>query len=433
MALNSIAMNILLIGSGGREHALAWKLGQSKRTKKLYISPGNGGTAESGENVSINISDFLELKSFLIEKNINLVVVGPEQPLVDGLADQINQDTELQKVKVFGPQKMGAQLEGSKAFSKEFMKRHNIPTAGYGTFKGNQLAEAYSFLETLKPPYVLKADGLAAGKGVLIINDIEEAKVELAEMFNGKFGAASQQVVIEEFLDGIEMSAFVITNGRDYVLLPEAKDYKRIGEGDKGLNTGGMGCVSPVPFAKGEFMKKFEQKVIQPTINGLAQEGIPYTGFIFVGLMNVKGEPYVIEYNVRMGDPETEVVLPRIQSDLVEVINTCFEGDLSKIKLEVMDETALTIMAVSGGYPGSYEKGKHIRFDHLPQSGIYFHAGTKADGDEFYTSGGRVIACTGFGKSIERAKNQALDMVNAVKFEGKYYRKDIGDDLMELF
>ena len=425
-------MNILLLGSGGREHALAWKMAQSKLTKKLYIAPGNGGTEEVGENVSLNISNFEETKRFLISKKISLVVVGPEQPLVDGFADNLANDLELNHINVIGPKKLGATLEGSKDFSKQFMFRNGVPTAAYQSFTKSTLSEGLAFLETLKPPYVLKADGLAAGKGVLILDDLAEAKQELTSMFDGKFGEASNTVVIEEFLDGIELSVFVVTDGKDYVILPEAKDYKRIGEGDKGLNTGGMGAVSPVPFAKGGFLQKVEEKVIKPTINGLAKDGIEYKGFIFFGLIKVNNEPYVIEYNVRMGDPETEVVIPRIQSDLVALFDACGKGTLKNYKLEVMDETALTIVAVSGGYPGNYEKGKLISGIRDAQAGIYFHAGTKSEGDDLVTSGGRVIACTGFGNTLVKAKNNALTMVNSLKFQGKYYRKDIGNDLEGL-
>lgn len=425
-------MNILLLGSGGREHALAWKMAQSKLTKKLYIAPGNGGTEEVGENISLNISNFEETKRFLISKNISLVVVGPEQPLVNGFTDNLANDLELNHINVIGPKKIGATLEGSKDFSKQFMFRNGVPTAAYQSFTKSTLSEGLAFLETLKPPYVLKADGLAAGKGVLILDDLAEAKQELTSMFEGKFGEASNTVVIEEFLDGIELSVFVVTDGKDYVILPEAKDYKRIGEGDKGLNTGGMGAVSPVPFAKGEFLQKVEEKVIKPTINGLAKDRIEYKGFIFFGLIKVNNEPYVIEYNVRMGDPETEVVIPRIKSDLVALFDACAKGTLANYKLEVMDETALTIVAVSGGYPGNYEKGKLISGIRDAQAGIYFHAGTKSDGDDLVTSGGRVIACTGFGNTLVKAKNNALTMVNSLKFQGKYYRKDIGYDLEGL-
>jgi phosphoribosylamine---glycine ligase len=425
-------MNILLLGSGGREHALAWKMAQSKLTKKLYIAPGNGGTEEVGENISLNISNFEETKSFLISKKISMVVVGPEQPLVDGFADKLANDSELNHINVIGPKKIGATLEGSKDFSKQFMFRNGVPTAAYQSFTKSTLNEGLAFLETLKSPYVLKADGLAAGKGVLILDDLAEAKQELTSMFEGKFGEASNTVVIEEFLDGIELSVFVVTDGKDYVILPEAKDYKRIGEGDKGLNTGGMGAVSPVPFAKGAFLQKVEEKVIKPTINGLAKDGIEYKGFIFFGLIKVNNEPFVIEYNVRMGDPETEVVIPRIKSDLVALFDACGKGTLNNYKLEVMDETALTIVAVSGGYPGSYEKGKLISGIRDAQAGIYFHAGTKSDGDDLLTSGGRVIACTGFGNTLVKAKNNALTMVNSLRYQGKYYRKDIGNDLEGL-
>ena len=425
-------MNILLLGSGGREHALAWKIAQSKLTKKLYIAPGNGGTEEVGENISLNISNFEATKRFLISKKISLVVVGPEQPLVDGFADNLANDLELNHINVIGPKKLGATLEGSKDFSKQFMFRNGVPTAAYQSFTKYTLNEGLAFLESLKAPYVLKADGLAAGKGVLILDDLAEAKQELTSMFDGKFGDASNTVVIEEFLDGIELSVFVVTDGKDYVILPEAKDYKRIGEGDKGLNTGGMGAVSPVPFAKGEFLQKVEEKVIKPTINGLAKDRIEYKGFIFFGLIKVNNEPFVIEYNVRMGDPETEVVIPRIQSDLVALFDACGKGALNNYKLEVMDETALTIVAVSGGYPGNYEKGKLISGIKDAQAGIYFHAGTKSQGDDLVTWGGRVIASTGFGNTLVKAKNNALTMVNSLRFQGKYYRKDIGSDLEGL-
>lgn len=426
-------MNILLIGSGGREHALAWKIAQSKHTKKLFIAPGNGGTTEVGQNIQLNVSNHQEVIDFLLNNQIDLVVVGPEQPLVEGLVDAIELTPETQHIFVVGPNKNGAQLEGSKDFSKEFMQRHQIPTAKYKTFTQNTLEEGFTFLETLTPPYVLKADGLAAGKGVLILNNLNEAKEELKNMLSGKFGKAGNKVVIEEFLDGIELSVFVLTDGENYTILPEAKDYKRIGEGDKGLNTGGMGAVSPISFAQGDFMQKVEDEIIKPTIKGLQQDNIFYKGFIFFGLIKVNHQPMVIEYNARMGDPETEVVIPRIKSDLVEMFLACKNKSLHQYKLEVIPETAVTIVAVSGGYPESYEKGKTIKGADKAQSGIYFHAGTELVDEALLTSGGRVIACTGFGNTLNKARNNALVLTEKIQFQGKYFRSDIGVDLESLF
>ena len=422
-------LNILLLGSGGRESALAWKISQSPRTARLFIAPGNGGTEAYGKNVALSPLDFDAVKAFVADHNIDMIVVGNEDPLVAGIYDYFAADPVL----VVGPSKAGAALEGSKDFAKQFMVRHNIPTARYESFTADSLEDGYRFLETLQAPYVLKADGLAAGKGVLIINDLDEAKKALAEMLGGMFGASSATVVIEEFLSGIECSVFVLTDGEGgYRILPVAKDYKRIGEGDTGLNTGGMGAVSPVPFADKVFMDKVEQRIVLPTIKGLKEEGIVYRGFIFLGLINVGGEPMVIEYNVRMGDPETEVVMPRIASDIVDLLEGAAKGDLAEIPAEQDPRTAVTVMAVSGGYPGSYAKGLEITGELAPTESILFHAGTRRDADgRLLTSGGRVIAATSYGENIADALAKSYKAVEALDYEGKYFRRDIGQDLMK--
>ncbi len=427
-------MNLLIIGSGGREHAFAWKLSQSKKIKNLYIAPGNAGTASVGKNVDIAATDFESIKKFVLENNINMVVVGPEDPLVKGIHDFFLNDVELKNIPVIGPQKDGAQLEGSKDFSKQFMVRHNIPTARYETFTKEILAEGLKFLETLEPPYVLKADGLAAGKGVVIPTTLEEAKKELTEMLaNAKFGNASAKVVIEEFLQGIELSVFVLTDGNSYKILPAAKDYKRIGEGDTGLNTGGMGAISPVPFADENFIKKVESLVIIPTINGLKKEGINYKGFIFIGLMNCDGNPSVIEYNVRMGDPETEAVLPRIKSDLLDLFQGVANSNLHEKTFEVDSRFATTVMLVAGGYPEEYKKGDEITGLENIKDSIVFHAGTKHNETAVVTNGGRVMAITSFGNTMNEALQKSFSNAEKINYKGKYYRKDIGKDLEKYF
>lgn len=427
-------MKILVLGSGGREHALAWKIAQSERVSKVYVAPGNAGTASVGENIQINIADFQAIKDVVLKNEIEMVVVGPEQPLVDGIVDFFKQDVDLKDVKIVGPDKNGAQLEGSKAFAKRFMEKYGIPTAACFTVTAENLNEGLEYLSTLEAPYVLKADGLAAGKGVLILNDLEEARTELKEMLSGKFGTASAKVVIETFLKGIEVSMFVLTDGKDYVILPEAKDYKRIGDGDMGLNTGGMGAVSPVPFVTPDFVEKVETCIIKPTIEGLKAENIDYKGFIFLGLMNCGGDPYVIEYNVRMGDPETEGVMTRIDSDFAELLDACAKGKLAEAHYQSSPETSVTVMLVSGGYPEAYKKGMIINgLDNVCSCCVVAHAGTKFDAEgRVVTSGGRVIAVTAHGKDIDEARTKAYRNVEKIKFEGMNFRHDIGLDLMNL-
>ena len=423
-------MTILLLGSGGREHALAWKILQSKKCSQLFVAPGNAGTETIAKNINISPTDFEAIKNFAIQEKVEMVVVGPEDPLVAGIYDFFKNDESLKHIPVIGPSKTGAQLEGSKEFAKEFLVKNNIPTAAYGSFTKETLAKGQEFLETLAPPYVLKADGLAAGKGVLIIQDLEEAKTELANMLVGeKFGQASSKVVIEEFLDGIELSCFVLTDGKNYKILPTAKDYKRIGEGDTGLNTGGMGAVSPVPFADDILLEKIENRIVKPTIAGLQKDGIEYKGFVFIGLINVKNEPMVIEYNVRMGDPETEVVIPRLKSDLVELFLAVAEEKLDEVALEIDSRSATTIMVVSGGYPEDYEKGKVISGIETVSESIVFHAGTKMADGQIVTNGGRVLAVTSYGDNFQEAIQKSYQNIEKLKFEKMYFRKDIGFDL----
>jgi len=424
-------LRVLLLGGGGREHAIAWKIAQSELLDELFVAPGNGGTQAVATNLGFGDSDFDSMKEAIIAHGIDMVVVGPEAPLVKGIREFIEGDAAIGHVKIVGPGKVGAQLEGSKSFSKQYMQRQGIPTARFGEFDAAQLADAKAFLDGFNPPYVLKADGLAAGKGVLIIDDKEEAKRALDEMLvGGKFGEAGAKVVIEEFLAGIELSVFALTDGTDYVLLPEAKDYKRIGEGDAGLNTGGMGSISPVPFAKGAFMEKVIAKIVDPTIQGLKAEGIDYNGFLFVGLMNVDGEPFVIEYNCRMGDPETESVVPRIKSDLLSLLWKCGNAMLAGEELVVDDRTATCVMAVSGGYPEAYEKGKKITGLDQVSDSLVFHAGTEEVDGAIVSSGGRVIAFTSFGNTMAEALEQSYESLSKVHFDKMYYRRDIGFDLV---
>ncbi len=423
-------MNILILGSGGREHTFAWKINQSQHCNNLYVAPGNSGTTEIASNININVTDFEAIKKHVIEKNIDMVVVGPEDPLVKGIHDFFLSDDALKNVAVIGPEKAAAELEGSKEFAKEFMYRHNIPTAAYQSFDATNLEEGFAFLESLKPPYVLKADGLAAGKGVLILNDLDEAKLELKNMLvDAKFGSASSKVVIEEFLDGIEFSCFVLTDGKNYKILPTAKDYKRIGEGDTGLNTGGMGAISPVSFVNDALMQKVEERIVRPTILGLQKDNLPYKGFVFIGLIKVGDDPKVIEYNVRMGDPETEVVLPRLKNDLVELFQAVGNQTLDTLDIEIDDRAATTVMLVSGGYPEAYEKGKEISGLESIEDSIVFHAGAKQENGKVVTSGGRVMAITSYGNTYNEALKKSYQNIDKLHFDKMNYRKDIGFDL----
>src|SRR5690554_36139 len=423
-------MNILVLGSGGREHTFAWKIKQSAKCDKLFVAPGNAGTAQIAENLPISANDFEAIKKAVLSNDIQMVVVGPEDPLVLGIYDYFQQDEVLKNISVIGPSKAAAQLEGSKEFAKEFMIRHGVPTAKYDSFTAETAEQGCEFLTSLQPPYVLKADGLAAGKGVLIIDNLEEAQTELRNMLlNAKFGEASTKVVIEEFLSGIELSCFVLTDGKSYKILPTAKDYKRIGEGDTSLNTGGMGAISPVPFATDDFLQKIENKIVKPTIEGFAKDGLEYKGFVFIGLMKVGEEPYVIEYNVRMGDPETEVVLPRLKSDLVDIFEAIAEEKLSEKKLEIDERTATTVMLVSGGYPEDYEKGKVITGIEMVKDSIVFHAGTTLKNDEILTNGGRVLAVTSYGKDFKEALEKSYQSIEKIHFDKQYFRTDLGFDL----
>ncbi len=421
----------MILGSGGREHALAWKISKSKLSDNLYIAPGNGGTSIEGINIPLNINDFKEVKDCVLKKSIDLVIVGPEEPLVNGIVDFFKEDNDLKKIKIFGPGKSGAKLEGSKDFSKEFMFRNNIPCGKSETFNKDTLENGFKFLENISSPYVLKADGLAAGKGVLILDDLEEAKKELSNMIlKEKFGEASKNVLVEEFLDGIEVSVFAITDGKNYVILPQAKDYKRIGEGDSGPNTGGMGAVSPVSFADKEFMKKVEDQVIKRTVDGIQKENLDYKGFIFAGLMNVEGNPYVIEYNVRMGDPETQVVIPRIKNDLLAIIIDCLESNLEDDTLDIDDRFVTTVILAANGYPNNYNKGDEIGNLSEENNTKIFHAGTKSLEDKILSNGGRVLACTGFGKGINEALTNSYKIAKKISWNNKYFRNDIGKDLI---
>ncbi len=423
-------MNILILGSGGREHTFAWKIAQSPKCNELYVAPGNSGTANVATNVDISETDFAAIKELVLDKNIELVVVGPEAPLVAGVHDYFLNDEDIKHVSVIGPQKEAAELEGSKEFAKKFLYRHNIPTAAYESFTKETVENGYAFLETLNPPYVLKADGLAAGKGVVILNDLGEAKAELKSMLvDAKFGNASAKVVIEEFLDGIELSCFVLTDGKNYKILPTAKDYKRIGEGDTGLNTGGMGAVSPVPFATEEFLNKIEERIVKPTIKGFTKDNLPYVGFVFIGLIKVGNDPKVIEYNVRMGDPETEVVLPRLKNDFVEILQAMANGTLDTINIEIDERAATTIMLVSGGYPEAYEKGKEITGIEAIKNSIPFHAGAQLKDGKVVTSGGRVMAITSYGNTYQEAIKKSYQNIEKLHFDKMHYRKDIGFDL----
>ncbi|WP_166960025.1 phosphoribosylamine--glycine ligase [Yeosuana marina] len=423
-------MNILILGSGGREHTFAWKIAQSPLCDNLFVAPGNSGTSNIATNVNISVTDFKAIKELVLEKEITMVVVGPEDPLVLGVHDFFLNDDDLKRVAVIGPQKKAAELEGSKEFAKEFLYRHNIPTAAYESFTKETVEKGYAFLETLNSPYVLKADGLAAGKGVVILNDLEEAKAELKSMLvDAKFGQASTKVVIEEFLDGIELSCFVLTDGEHYKILPTAKDYKRIGEGDTGLNTGGMGAVSPVPFATDEFLNKIEERIVKPTIKGFKKDNLPYVGFVFIGLIKVGDDPKVIEYNVRMGDPETEVVLPRLKNDFVDILKAMANGTLDKINIEIDERAATTIMLVSGGYPETYEKGKEITGIENVVDSIPFHAGATINNGKVVTSGGRVMAITSYGNTYQEAIKKSYQSIEKLQFDKMYYRKDIGFDL----
>lgn len=430
MKAKNIRMRILLLGSGGREHAMAHKLVQSERCEVLFVAPGNAGTQNIATNIAIGVNDFENIKAFCLQNTIDMVVVGPEDPLVNGIYDFFKNDISLKHIQVIGPSQKGAQLEGSKEFAKEFLVKNNIPTAGYGSFTKENIAEGFAFLDSLNPPYVLKADGLAQGKGVLILDDLQEAKDELSKMLvDAKFGTASAKVVIEEFLDGIELSCFVLTDGKNYKILPTAKDYKRIGAGDKGLNTGGMGAISPVPFADEVLMQKIEERIVKPTIAGLQNDDIDYKGFIFIGLINVKNEPLVIEYNVRMGDPETEVVIPRLKTDLVELFASLDNQELDKVSLSIDPRSAVTVMLVSGGYPEDYQKGKEITGIENIEDSIVFHAGTKSEDNKILTNGGRVIAMTSFGTDFREALKTSYKNIDKLHFKNMYYREDIGFDL----
>lgn len=422
-------MNVLILGSGGREHTLAWKVAQSPLCNKLIVAPGNAGTASVATNMNLELNDFDQIAQCCLNEAIDMVIVGPEAPLVDGIYDYFNTKKELQHIRLIGPSKEGAQLEGSKAYAKKFMQRHDIPTAGYAEFSKDTETEAFEYIDKSNTPIVLKCDGLAAGKGVLILDDKEEAKQELAHIFNGKFGGAGHRVVIEDFLDGIEFSVFVLTDGNDYKILPVAKDYKRIGTGDQGLNTGGMGAVSPPPFVDEQLMDKVIKRIVQPTVQGLKKENIDYKGFIFIGLIRVENEPYVIEYNCRMGDPETEVVIPRIESDFLELLAAFNSDDFKHLDLKIKEEAAATVMLVSGGYPEAYEKGKVMEIPADSNDSIYFHAGTKVKDDMIVTNGGRVLAITSFDHCFKNAVKKSMHEAERINFEGKYYRNDIGFDL----